>query len=355
MKICFFNTVKSWGGGEKWHLDHALGFACAGHDVTIVSNKNSELIQRATINKMRTVAFPIHNLSFLNPFKLHALYKFFKREKFDIVVLNFSTDLKTAAFPAKRAGIPKIVYRRGSDIPIKNSFINRFLFGKCLTDVLANSKATKRSILQKNSDLFPADKIKVIYNGIDTNLTEEEKISHDIPVVGCLARLVHQKGIDILLDIAAILKNRNVNCKIKIGGDGPLKEELLQQAKNKNLSDYVEFIGFVNDSSKFMRQLDVFVLTSRWEGFGYVLAETMLAKNPIVAFDVSSNPELVFDETNGYLIPFNNNEAFADAIQKLIAQPNTRKTFGDAGYTIVKEKFDFEKNKNLVIQYLTAN
>jgi glycosyltransferase involved in cell wall biosynthesis len=159
---------------------------------------------------------------------------------------------------------------------------------------------------------------------------------------------------DILLDIATILKLRKIACRIKIGGDGVLKNKLLQNAVNENLSDFVDFVGFVENPHAFMREIDVFVLPSRWEGFGYVLAEAMLAKKPLVAFDVSSNPELVLHNVNGFLIPFGEKEKFADAIQTLVEQPDKRKSFGAAGLAMAQEKFSFEKNIKQVITYLSA-
>lgn len=355
MKICFFNSAKAWGGGEKWHLDHAMAFQQEGHEVVVVSNKNSELLKRASAAGIRTKSYSIGNLSSLNLFKIVSLYTFFRKEKLDVLVMNFSKDLKVAAPVARMVRVPKRVYRRGSAIPIKNTFLNRFLFGRCLTDVLANSEATKRTILQNNPELFPRERIKVIYNGIDTNIPELDRVENDIPVVGTLGRLVPQKGIDILLDVASVLKERKVVCKIRVGGDGALMSSLLKTAKEKDLVDYVEFAGFVDAPYRFMNQLDIFVLTSRWEGFGYVLAEAMLSGKPLVAFDISSNPELVFNGVNGFLVPFEDKEAFADAIQELIEQPSKRKKLGDVGRGIVRERFDFEKNKQLVIDYLTTN
>jgi glycosyltransferase involved in cell wall biosynthesis len=355
MKICFFNSAKVWGGGEKWHLDHALAFLKEGHEVVVISNTNSELIKRASAVSLRTISYAISNFSFLNPFKLWAVYACFRKERFDVIVMNFSNDLKVAAPMAKRASIPKIVYRRGSDIPIKNTYLNRFLFRRCLTDVLANSEATKRAILQNNPSLFPENRIKVIYNGISIKPSTNAEVINEVPVVGALGRLVHQKGIDILLDIATILKSRGVICKIRIGGDGVLKNKLLQKTIAENLSDFIDFIGFVEDSHAFMQGIDISVLPSRWEGFGYVLAEAMLAGKPLVAFDVSSNPELVHHNINGFLIPFGEKEKFADAIQILVEQPDKRKSFGAAGLAIVQEKFNFEKNKKQVITYLCSN
>ncbi|MCL1943758.1 MAG: glycosyltransferase family 4 protein [Candidatus Azobacteroides sp.] len=353
MKICFFNTAKVWGGGEKWHLDVASACCRLGHDVTVVSYKNGELIRRSKQIGLKTKEFKLSNLSFLNPYKWNRIYSFFKKEQFDVVIFNFSKDLKNAAFQAKKAGIKRIVYRRGSAIPIKNSWLNRFIFGKCLTDVIANSEATKQTILQNNPDLFPEEKIKVIYNGIDlSGFHLAEKTIGKIPVIGNLGRCVYQKGQDILLEIAAILKKRRVDFKLIIGGDGVLSEQLKQRTESLGLSDRVEFSGFVDDPARFMQSIDIFALTSRWEGFGYVIAEAMACELPVVAFDVSSNPELVVNKVTGYLVPFEDKEAFADALEDLIRNAGKRASFGKAGLKTAQDRFDFDKNLQTTIQFL---
>src|SRR5690606_42159035 len=106
--------------------------------------------------------------SFLNPIKVQRLKRIVKQANLDTLIINLPNDLKIAAFAGKLAGVKKIIYRRGSAIPIRNSLMNRFTFKNWVTDVLANSQATKRTILQHNASLFPEDKIKVIYNPIDS-------------------------------------------------------------------------------------------------------------------------------------------------------------------------------------------
>jgi len=352
MKICFFNCTTAWGGGEKWHLDHALALQNDGHEVVVVSSKNGEFLARAIAANIKHKAFTINNLSSLNPLKIWQLYFFFKAEKFDVLVMNFSKDLKIAAPIAKLVGIPKIIYRRGSAVPIKNTSINRFLYGKCLTHILANSEMTKRTILKNNPDLFPAGKITVIYNGIRTENYRYQSFKNEVPVVGNIGRMVYQKRQDILIDVAEILKQRGIPCKFRIGGDGILMKVLQQKVLEKNLSDYVEFTGFVKDSNAFLQHIDIFALTSKWEGFGYVLTEAMLARKPLVAFDISSNPELITEGLNGNLVHWGDRVAFADAIQNLISNPPLQKKYGENGFSVVCEKFDFEKNKIRVMDFL---
>lgn len=343
-KVFFLNTTRTWGGGEKWHLEHAQFLSKSGDEVQMLTQKGSELQKRASECGLNVNEFAIHNLSFLNPIKMIKMHRFLSKEKPDVLIMNFSNDLKLAGPAAKRAGIARVIYRRGSAIPIRDTLLNRFLYGSCLTDMLANSEETKRTILQNNPVLFPKEKIKVIYNGIAITESILHSKKNTIPVVGNLGRLVRQKRQDLLIQVAEILRNRGVHCKFRIGGDGELRDRLEQLVSTKNLTDYVEFVGAVADPNQFHRNVDVFALTSEWEGFGYVLAEAMLASKPLVAFKISSNPELIEDGVNGFLVEMNDLDAFADALQQLIEQEDKRVMMGENGHKRVCDLFDFDKN-----------
>jgi glycosyltransferase involved in cell wall biosynthesis len=360
MKICFFNSTNVWGGGEKWHLDAAVACVNNGHDVLLAGNRQSELLTRAKRLNLRTKSFKITNLSFLNPLKLLTVSSFLKKEQFDVIILNFSKDLKLAAPGARLAKIPRIIYRRGLAVPIKNTFLNRLLFKNCLDDILVNSLATKKSILQNNPNIFPENKITVIYNGIEFEQflpyqIENSNNTTTNPVILSLGRCVFQKGQDLLIKIAAILKQRGINCQIKIGGDGALLPTLKKQAEELGVSDMIEFVGCVTYSPEFLTKWGggIFVLTSRWEGFGYVLAEAMACQLPIVAFNVSSNPELIFDGDNGYLVEPYDLEAFADKLQTLIQNPQLQVALGQRGRRLAEEKFEAKKNMQQILTYIT--
>jgi glycosyltransferase involved in cell wall biosynthesis len=78
----------------------------------------------------------------------------------------------------------------------------------------------------------------------------------------------------------------------------------------------------------------------------------MACKNPVVAFDISSNPELISNNETGCLIPFDDREAFADALEDLIKNREKRIIFGEAGLKIVETKFNFDKNVKEAVNFL---
>lgn len=349
MKICFFNSTNAWGGGEKWHFDMALQLHNQSYNICFAANKNSELSKRLETTTIPFTTFTIGNLSFLNIFKLFALKKYFKKERITAVVMNLPSDIKAAGIAAKWAGVDRIIYRRGSAVPIKNSFLNRYLFGHILTDVIANSEATKNTILENNKRLFPIEKIRVIYNGLDFSKPDDNHrhtFYTSAPgeiVLGNVGRMVFQKGHEYLLDVAARLKSEGINFKMLLAGSGPLEADVRTKAQNMGLDDCIIFLGFVEDVASFMYSIDIFLLSSRWEGFGFVLAEAMTASKPIVAFDISSNPELVKHGVNGFLAaPFDTIE-FTNYLITLIKNKKIRDDFGRKGFEIVHEKFAFER------------
>jgi glycosyltransferase involved in cell wall biosynthesis len=290
--------------------------------------------------------------------------RFFRKENPDIIILNFSADVKTAGIAAKLAGIRHIVYRRGSAIPVRNTWVNRNLFGKIITHIIANSEETKRTILQNNQDLFPQGKITVIYNGIDLEHLDGipakklyERGSKEV-LIGNAGRLVLQKGQKYLIEMAKGLIDSGISFKVLIAGDGPLEAPLKQMAVKAGVDDRIIFLGFVNNVKAFMETIDIFVLPSIWEGFGYVLVEAMACKKPVVAFDISSNPEIVAHNETGFLVSPMDIPAFTSAVTRLASDPVLCEKLGNAGRKRVEELFEMGRtrmNLEMLLRDLTGS
>lgn len=353
-ELCFFNSVRTWGGGEKWHFEMANRLYNKSLPVMIYTNKNSELRTRANLANIPNYNVRINNLSFFNPIKIIKLAHHFKKLKIKTIILNLSADVKVAGLAAKLAGISQIIYRRGSAIPIRNSILNRYLLKKVVHQVIANSSETKRTILSRNPRLISESRINIIYNGINLPIFDQGKREffyereNDEIIIGNVGRLVKQKGQKYLIDLAIRLKKKTTNFKILIAGKGKLEAELSNLVAKNNLEAHFKFVGFVKDMKGFMQSIDIFILTSIWEGFGYVLVEAMACYRPIVAFDISSNPEIVEHNKTGYLVPSFDVKAMCEKVAHLIDNEKVRKEFGDEGRLRVEQLFSIEiTQKNL--------
>ncbi len=347
--ICFFNSADAWGGGEKWHLDISHLLLQNGFNVKLAISNKSEWKNKVEIKKIPFDTFSISNLSFLNPLKILRIVSYLKQNKVHTIIINLSKDLKTAGLAAKIAGVKNIVYRRGSAIPIKNSISNRHIFKHIVTTILANSEKTKRTINQNNTSLFPEEKIYVVYNGLDINKFSNQTINkiysknNNELIIGNIGRIVEQKAQNKLLDLAVKLKSNNQNFKIIIGGEGRLLDDLKKQAKEKNIEKHVIFTGFVKDVKSFMESIDVFILSSKWEGFGYVIVEAMACKKPVIAFDISSNPEIIDHNTTGFLIPPFDIDKLSEKVTELAKDEILRKELGKNAYQRTIKLFSISK------------
>jgi glycosyltransferase involved in cell wall biosynthesis len=94
------------------------------------------------------------------------------------------------------------------------------------------------------------------------------------------------------------------------------------------------------------------VLTSLWEGFGYVLVEAMASRKPVVAFHISSNPEIVQHDETGYLVELRDMESMADKIRQLAGNAPLREEMGKKGRSRVEELFNLNRNQDALEKFL---
>ncbi len=162
------------------------------------------------------------------------------------------------------------------------------------------------------------------------------------------------EDLQYLLEVARELKAEGLRFRLLIAGAGELQEELAQAARVLGVSDEVEFLGFVADVKSFMAGIDIFLLSSLWEGFGYVIVEANAARKPVVAFDMNSNPEIIAEGVTGFLVPPEDVNAFAQKTLALIRDPALRTSMGAAARRHVEEKFDFMARVDELEAYLWA-
>jgi glycosyltransferase involved in cell wall biosynthesis len=175
-------------------------------------------------------------------------------------------------------------------------------------------------------------------NKLDSSLIEELRETYDIReeqfVVGCVARLVWQKDHATLLKAFAIYSPKNPKARLILIGDGPLRNQLLELARELGILDSVVFVGKVSNVREHLQLLDVFVLSSITEGFGLVLLEAMEAELPIIASKISVIPEVLGD--SGLLFETGNPRDLARMIE-LLEIRQTRDNYSDMSGKKLKE------------------
>jgi glycosyltransferase involved in cell wall biosynthesis len=182
------------------------------------------------------------------------------------------------------------------------------------------------------------DRTEVIYNaGFDDQMPALENDPSPHPPVGqgpvivACGRLVPQKGYPHLLEAFARMRAR-LPGTLWIAGDGPLREELERQAQKLGIAAQVWFAGFRTNPYALMREADVFVLPSLWEGFGNVIVEAMAVGTPVIATDCQHGPgEIIRGEHEGILVPPGDAGALATALERVLKDEPLRKRLVEGG------------------------
>ena len=136
-------------------------------------------------------------------------------------------------------------------------------------------------------------------------------------VVLCTARLAADKGIEYLIEAAAIIPRTGRRIQIVIAGDGPARDRLEQLAVNLNVTDRVRFLGFRKDVGDLLAASDLVVLPSLREGLSIALLEAMAAGKPIIASSIGSQREVASHADMAELVPPADARALSEAIVRL--------------------------------------
>lgn len=185
----------------------------------------------------------------------------------------------------------------------------------------------------------PKDKAVVLYDPtIDARVVRmaQEDCDHSwfkerrCPVIVSVGRLSLQKGYRYLIEAIAKV-NEEMKCRLVVLGEGPRRRELQELADGLDVAAMVDMAGFRENPYSCMKEADVYVMSSLWEGFGIAHAEAMACGASVVFTDCDNGPsEIVEDGVSGLLVPIQDASALAEAILELLSDESKRTRLGDA-------------------------
>ncbi len=259
----------------------------------------------------------------------------------------------TAIFLKEMSGIPFSVTAHGQDF-MSDLGHDELLREICMSaEFVAVETDYSRALLRQRCP-EAADKIHRVYNGIDlANLPAPpagERPPGPVRILS-VGRLVPFKGFEILLEACAELDRRNFDFRCQIAGDGPLREKLETTVAQLGLKRRVELCGSLSQAEVYakLRGCDIFALASVVDAAGAsdvfptVIMEAMACAKPVVSTTIAGIPELVIDGLTGALVPPNDWEEFAHALDKLVRDPALRTRLGDAGRHRMETDFSITK------------
>ncbi|GGB97407.1 glycosyl transferase [Marinobacterium zhoushanense] len=182
-----------------------------------------------------------------------------------------------------------------------------------------------------------------------TRLREELKIPAAHHILLALGRLHEAKAHDTLID--ALSKTENTT--LLIAGDGPLKAQLEEQIEHLGLNTRAHLLGWRQDTGYLFKACDIAVFPSRFEPFGNVVVESWAQRRPLIAAASAGPGWLISDNVDGLLVPIDDSDELAAAINRLIADPALGERLVEAGYHTYREKFSREAVTEAYIKMFT--
>lgn len=250
-----------------------------------------------------------------------------KRAKPDILVLNNGRHV--AAQKRANPGLPIVAIHHGGH-PKRYRKADRVI---TVNDALASELLSLGR---------PEERIAVVDNALPVDSLPpfpERKQKTSNFVVGTLCLLEHIKGLDLMIRAVAELKSRGLRVQFQIAGQGPQEQALKQLAASREVSDQIEFTGWVSNKPNFLEKLDLYVAPSRSESWGLGIVEAFAAGLPVVSTQTPGPIRVSGNGEAAILVPTEDHHALADAVERLAKNPKLAAQLARAGYDRCAEHY----------------
>ena len=332
MKIMQVIPYFCFGGAEIMCENLTYALKNAGQDVFVVSlyNERTPIARRMEEAGIRIVY--LDKKLGLDLSMVPKLVRVMRQERPDVVHTHLDV-IKYAVLAAKLAGVKKCVHTvhsladREAEGRIQ-IIINGTYFRKAWSVPVALTPEVQASV----SDFYglPPERIPVIYNGID--------LSRCIPKTtyetGETVTILHVGRFDVpknhagLLEAFRLLRETHPECHLRLVGDGDLRLRMEALAKEKGISDAVEFCGMQSNVYPYLHDADIFTLPSIYEGNPMTIIEAMGTGLPIVASRVGGIPDMIHDGESGILVE-PEPRAVCDALARMVEDGALRRRLGE--------------------------
>lgn len=281
--------------------------------------------------------------------RLVTVFRLLRKLRPDIVHTYLFSGNTYGRVAAILAGTPAIIAsernepKLGKDKSISMVLIDRLL-ALFSAGIICNSRKAFSHLTQQY-----ARKVFFVPNGIDcvpgAEVPQRRSRRSAAPkIIGTIGRLWPQKNHRLFLDVAKeIIKTEKRAVEFLLVGDGPLRDELQTYCRSLGIEQQVRFTGERADIPGLLQSMDIFVMTSLYEGMSNTIMEAMLSGLPVVATDVGGNSELVVNNETGYLVPLKDTGAMAAAVLNLIHDGEKREKMGESGRKRIVSEFGTEK------------
>jgi glycosyltransferase involved in cell wall biosynthesis len=343
MRIALVISALGAGGAERVIIGLANAWVARGREVTLITFEPPgttpyyELDERVVLRQLGVVstARPIWRAIRQGARRVRALRQVLRAIEPDLTISFLAKINVLTVLAARGLALPVIVSERNN--PERQRFRATWRWLRARLYGVAYCVVTpSRGVLETFPGAIRA-RGRVIPNPVD--LTPRRRLSGTRRLVA-VGRLVPQKGFDLLLQAFARIARAHPDWTLTIWGEGDQRSRLETLRAELGLREQVQLPGLTGRPGQWVEEAEIFVLSSRFESFGNVVAEAMVAGLPVVAFDCPWGPgEILRDGEDGLLVPPEDVEALAAALRRLILDPGLRRRLGEAGARNVR-RFD---------------
>ena len=331
MKILQVIPYFCFGGAETMCENLTYALLKLGHDVTVVSlyDEQTPIARRMEAAGVRLLY--LDKKLGLDLSMVPKLMKILHQEKPDVVHTHLDV-IKYAVAAAKLCGIRRCIHTVHNVAHEEaegrlQKIINTVYFKLGWSVPVALSPEVRKTILSFYG--LKEDHVPMIYNGVDLgNCCPKE--DYRLAEPACLlhiGRFNHQKNHRGLLEAFVQVLKEYPDCSLNLIGDGELLEEIQQYANTLGIQDKIHFLGNQTNVYPFLREADLFLLPSKFEGMPMTIIEAMGTGLPIVASNVGGVPDMLKDGISGLLVSCEP-ESIAQAVLQLLNSKDLRKTLG---------------------------
>lgn len=366
LKVLYISHLSALDGAEKCLLTLVRGLDKDKFIPVVVVPAEGPLNKKLEEHGIKVFVFPLacwiplqRDASYMNNRDMFARCKrlaaLIKDEGIDIVHTNTSI-IAEGAIAAKMAGKPHVWHLHeileghpSIDPAMPLYLIYRFidLFSE---SIIAVSGALKDRII----DSINPERIKVIHNGIEVSerdpekktLREELKIPNNTTLVCTIGPIIKEKGYDTFVEAAkrVIEKNKEI-VFISVGdmGDYALSSSLRKAIRKSSIKGFFRFLGYRQDVFRILKEIDIYVVSSRTESFSLTTIEAMAAGKPVVSTRCGGPEEIVVEGETGFLVPIESPEEMAKKVLYFADNPKKRVDFGAMGRQRFETLFTADK------------
>jgi glycosyltransferase involved in cell wall biosynthesis len=355
-KIKILQTIRQGkiGGGESHVIDLVETLDKDRYESVVLSFTEGPMVEHMKSIGVKT--YVIHTERPFDYSKWEEVKQIIQAEKIDLVHAHGTRANSNTNSSARKLGIPVIYTVHGWSFHPDQNFLVRALriwSEKYLVNKSTLTICVSDSNLNDAGKEFEMKNATVIKCGINLNkynpdaesflpVRKELGIEDDVVLVGYIVRMTIQK--DPLTLIRAIaLMPEDLKIKFLFVGDGDLKEDVVNLAKELKVSSRILFMDFRQDVPNILNAIDIYCLPSLWEGLPLGMLEAMAMRKAIVATAIDGTKEVINTMENGILIPVRSPQKLADALLLLAGNKELRESMGIKAVETIKKEFHVEK------------